>query len=68
MVDACSGLHLLDGPDFDHFIKLTLKKVNRVTLGALEEQTVVCRLNGDYVIGWGILRDWIRWIELGLED
>jgi ligand-binding sensor domain-containing protein/murein DD-endopeptidase MepM/ murein hydrolase activator NlpD/ABC-type cobalamin/Fe3+-siderophores transport system ATPase subunit len=37
-------------------------------LGMLEERTIVGRRDGGYVIGWGILRDWIRWIELGLEN
>jgi hypothetical protein len=37
------------------------------TLGALEEWTLVRRQAGGYVIRWGVLRDWIRWIELGLD-
>ena len=38
------------------------------TLGRLEERTIVRRQNGGYLLGWPILRDWIRWIELGLND
>jgi len=36
-------------------------------LGALEERTIIRSEDGEYAIGWGILRDWIRWIELGLD-
>jgi LysM repeat protein len=38
------------------------------TLGDLQERTVIRRTPQGYVIGWGILRRWIRWIELGLDD
>ena len=38
------------------------------TLGRLEERTIVRRENGGYLLGWPILRNWIRWIELGLSD
>ncbi len=37
-------------------------------LGSLQERTVIAPQADGYVIGWGVLRDWIRWIELGLED
>jgi len=40
----------------------------QVTLGALEERTLVRRDEGGYTIAWDVLRKWIRWVELGLEE
>lgn len=37
-------------------------------LGSLQECTVIDSQDDGYVIGWGVLRNWIRWIELGLDD
>ena len=37
-------------------------------LGALETRTLIRREDDGYVIGWEVLRLWIRWIELGLEE
>jgi hypothetical protein len=37
-------------------------------LAALEEYALVRRDEGGYAIAWGVLRDWIRWVELGLEE
>jgi hypothetical protein len=38
------------------------------TLQSLEKRTLVRRQADGYAVGWGVLRDWIRWIELGLDD
>ncbi len=37
-------------------------------LGALQVRTLVRREEEGYVIGWEVLRLWIRWIELGLDE
>ncbi len=37
-------------------------------LGVLQERTLIAYQDGGYVLSWGVLRQWIRWIELGLED
>ena len=37
-------------------------------LTALEERTLAVRENVGYVIAWDILRDWIRWVELGIGE
>ncbi|MBN1933967.1 MAG: hypothetical protein JW934_04860 [Anaerolineae bacterium] len=37
-------------------------------LGSLQECTIIDLQDDGYIIGWGVLRNWIRWIELGLED
>jgi ligand-binding sensor domain-containing protein len=52
----------------DELLPAERRQAALANLGMLEEQTIVHRQDGGYVIGWGILRDWIRWIELGLED
>jgi len=36
-------------------------------LHGLEEYTLVRRDEPGYTIAWGVFRDWIRWVELGLE-
>jgi hypothetical protein len=38
------------------------------TLGELQERTLIRRTGRGYVVGWDILRRWIRWIELGLDN
>ena len=37
-------------------------------LTALEERALVVREKAGYVIAWDVLRDWIRWVELGIGD
>jgi hypothetical protein len=37
-------------------------------LGAIEDYTLVNRVDGGYTIAWDVFNKWIRWIELGLED
>jgi hypothetical protein len=37
-------------------------------LSALENYTLVRRKEGRFLIAWGVLRRWIRWVELGLEE
>ena len=39
-----------------------------VALGGLEERALVRRDEGGYTIAWDVFRDWIRWVELGLEE
>ncbi len=37
-------------------------------LKALEQYTLIRYDKSGYVIAWPVFRDWIRWMELGLED
>jgi len=37
-------------------------------LVVLEQSTLVRRSEGRYTIAWEVFRDWIRWVELGLEE
>jgi hypothetical protein len=37
-------------------------------LSALENYTLVRREGRRYTIAWEVLRRWIRWVELGLEE
>jgi len=37
-------------------------------LGALEDYTLVHHDERGYAIAWDVLRHWIRWVELGLEE
>ena len=63
-------LHLaqLDGPvPRDDLLPPERRQAALAKLGALEERTIIRHEDGGYVIGWGIMRDWIRWIELGLD-
>jgi hypothetical protein len=65
-------LHLaqFDGPvPRDELLPPDRRRAALANLGALQERAIIRRQDeSGYMIGWGILRDWIRWIELGLDS
>jgi len=46
----------------------TQRQAALATLGALEERTLIHRTKTGYIIAWDVFRNWIRWVELGLEN